>query len=464
MAAGSTGRIRLVPVKLEQSSTSVAELPAKTALAVHALQVVQEADERVKQAQEDLRAAAVRNTSGTLELRMQAHAMALEAQRAANTHLQECLVLDEASKEEPPHDADHFDALAPDIPDWKLQPRPDHFIPAPRRSCKTEPPASQAAVPHAGWVRRSYRKPRFNRFTSAEQNMCKKEPSTQGRDSPATHKSLEYGVIPAQHKTELPASWRGSVGEVLADRNRFSRGLHPTCKPELSAESMPGRKCKMEVSTAWRPAPGADKFSLKEVADMERPAKYRKLPYGRVEQERLTAQQVKILRRAQTCCDWDPSRYSPERVMSKWGHLLQFLLPEDLCFCHSQISWQFRSPPHCGQPLTKLLEDLLSEKVFPLDITPLVGVEDEGKIWVVCGNRRLYVLRKYSQKVRNANGEIFIPIYVHNKSSSDHLPASLFAKYVEASSTRTGGDWPSFHSNRSPWDCNKTDLNNSWST
>ena len=54
---------------------------------------------------------------------------------------------------------------------------------------------------------------------------------------------------------------------------------------------------------------------------------------------------------------------------------------KDLCFCHGQISRQFRSPPHCGQPLTTLLEDLLSEKVFPLDITPLVGVEDENKIW-----------------------------------------------------------------------------------
>ena len=327
MAASSAGRIRLVPVKLEPSSTAVAELPAKTALAVHALQVVQEADERVKQAQEALRAAAVRNTSGTLELRMQAHAMALEAQRAANTHLQECLVLDEASKEEPPPDtaSDHLDALVPDVPDWKLQPRPDHFIPAPRRSCKTESPASQPAVPDAGWVRRSYRKPRFKSFTSAEQNMCKKEPFTQGRDSPATHRSLAYGVIPAQRKTELPASWRGSVAD------RFSLGLHPTCKPELSAASMPGRKCKMEVSTTWRPVAGADKFSLEEVADMERPAKSRKSSYGRVEQERLTAQQVKILRRAQTCCDWDPSRYPPERVMSKWGHLLQFLLPEDTC-------------------------------------------------------------------------------------------------------------------------------------
>ena len=153
-----------------------------------------------------------------------------------------------------------------------------------------------------------------------------------------------------------------------------------------------------------------------------------------------------------------------------------------------------------------MLEDLLSEKVFPLDITPLVGVEDEGKIWdtwskdvfllnfgckvatsqtfktavhrntvftsriqtrackVVCGNRRLYVLREYSEKVRNANGEIFIPIYVHKKSSSDPLPASLFAKYVEASSTRTGGGWPSFYSNRSPWDCKKTDLTDSWRT
>ncbi|CAE7195370.1 hypothetical protein AK812_SmicGene1029 [Symbiodinium microadriaticum] len=451
MAAGSAARIRLVPVKLEPSITSAAELPPKTALAVHALQVVQEADERVKLSQEALREAAVRNTSGTLELRMQAHSMALEAQRAANTHLQECLVLDEASKEEPSEDAsDHcLDALV-DVPDWKLQPCPDHFIPAPRKSCKAEVSASKP-VPHAGWVRRAHRKPRLKSFTSTQQHICKKEPFTQGSDSPATRRSLADGVIPAQRKTELPSSWRGSAGGRLADR--FPLGLRPTCKPELP-----------EVSTTWRPATGDDKFSHEEVEDMERPTKYRKSSYGRLEQERLTAQQVKILRRAQTCCDWDPSRYSPEGVMSKWGHLLQFLLPEDLCFCHSQISWQFRSPPHCGQPLSRLLEDLLSEKVFPLDITPLVGVEDEGKIWVVCGNRRLYVLRQYSQKVRHANGEVFIPIYVHKKSSSDPLPASLFAKYVEASSTRTGGGWPSFFSNRGPWDCKKTDHNASWRT
>ncbi|CAE6937276.1 unnamed protein product [Symbiodinium natans] len=392
-----------LPLKLEAGAASE---PAQTALAVHALQVLQEADERVEHAQQELRAAA--NDSfrspkdaalkGKMELRIQAHAIALEAQRKANIHLQECLALEKVTEDrgaarqcrpvvkEEPAAEDSEDSL--DIPDWKLKPRPDHYVPAPRRGCKAEPPAFQETASAGGKRYLSKEKP-------APTRRCKLEP---------------------------PASWR---------RAPVSRPARGSLKPYHRLRPAPQKRCKIELQASWRKAPAEGKRPREE-----HPAK------------ECTARQLKILRKTQTCCDWDPARYCPERVMGKWGHRLQYLPPDDLFFCHAQISRHFRSSPHRGQPLDKLLEDLISEKVCPLDITPLVGVEDEAKIWVVCGNRRLFVLRKFSQQVRDEGGEILIPIYVHKKSSAKPLPDSLFAKYVEASSTKKDGDWPSFFPKR----------------
>ena len=335
MAVGAATRIRLEPVKQELSG---AALPAKTELAVNALQVVQEANERVEHAQQALRAAALRHPKGTFQLRMQAHAMALEAQRAANTHLQECLALEEAEedavrgshcvptvKQEPQWESDSDDSLGslvPDVPDWKLKPSPDHFIPAPRTSCKAEPLVPCRPAPDAVSVRR---KPCKNEFT-LQREASKTERLASCRNTPPARRALENcPTLPLRRTCKIEPSTSPRARSTISGRlSYFSLPVvRPSCKSEPS--TMLGRQCKVEPSAAWSTASAAAMVPAEEDEDVARPSKYRRFHCG----NGCGPRQLEILRKTQTSCDWDPARYPTERVMSKWGHLLQFLPPED---------------------------------------------------------------------------------------------------------------------------------------
>mmetsp|Transcript_32214 Transcript_32214/g.74317 ORF Transcript_32214/g.74317 Transcript_32214/m.74317 type:complete len:631 (-) Transcript_32214:6-1898(-) len=162
------------------------------------------------------------------------------------------------------------------------------------------------------------------------------------------------------------------------------------------------------------------------------------------EPAKCTAKQMKLLRAAQWGSDWDPA--SCPNVSERWGHLLRFLPPSDLLFAHAHISRTFRKFPRKNQPLEMMLADLVSGKLDAANMTPLVGVEEKSKIWIVSGNRRLWVFKKYEDlREVGDRGKLLVPVYVH---SSTNLPQSLFAKWVEASSSTTDGGLPSFFPQR----------------
>ncbi|CAE7462466.1 unnamed protein product [Symbiodinium natans] len=164
---------------------------------------------------------------------------------------------------------------------------------------------------------------------------------------------------------------------------------------------------------------------------------------------RCTARQVYLLREAQRHGeDWDPSRCS--NVIEKYGHLMQYISPDDLVFTHLNISPYFRNGPHKGQPLETLLHDLSSCVLDPMDLTALVGVLHSNELRVVCGNRRLSVLKRYLHMLRQDGNEeralnVKVPVYVH---MWEDLPRGLQAKYIEASST-VDGKQPEFFPQRS---------------
>ncbi|CAL1129591.1 unnamed protein product [Cladocopium goreaui] len=90
---------------------------------------------------------------------------------------------------------------------------------------------------------------------------------------------------------------------------------------------------------------------------------------------------------------FDPSRSPSE----KWSHLVQWFDITDmrLRFAHSSVSRTFRQPPHNGYKLTELVDSFLHGDERPENMPPLVAVDWEGKLWVVCGNRRLWTLREF---------------------------------------------------------------------
>ncbi|CAE8606885.1 unnamed protein product [Polarella glacialis] len=158
----------------------------------------------------------------------------------------------------------------------------------------------------------------------------------------------------------------------------------------------------------------------------------------------LVARQVHILRRAsQKGRPWDPAaRHGGECALAHYQHLLRFVPVLQLHFAHDEISPTYRNGPHAGQSVQKLEEDFVAGRARPESITPLVGVLDRCKIWIISGNRRLYSLRKYAERTRMMQGAaaaaaVRAPVLVHLHESGQ-LPQGLFAKYIEAMSTDCG--------------------------
>ncbi|CAJ1375887.1 unnamed protein product [Effrenium voratum] len=159
---------------------------------------------------------------------------------------------------------------------------------------------------------------------------------------------------------------------------------------------------------------------------------------GRSESYVRKPRQVFILRRAQQDVkEWDPgAAYADvDQVLESWVHLLELRDARTLLWAHERISSCFRHGEHQGRPVASLVADLRNG-LDSMDIMPLVGVEDERGTWVISGNRRLHALRTWALE---CEGEVLVRILVH-KHGKD-IPQSLFAKYVEASTSRTGG-WP----------------------
>jgi len=161
----------------------------------------------------------------------------------------------------------------------------------------------------------------------------------------------------------------------------------------------------------------------------------------RASPERCCARQIYLLREAQRSAnDWDPSYHNADKVHKKWGHLLRLESPDRLIFTHHQVSQTFRNGPHKGQRLTCLLSDLESGILEAQELTALVGVQQDGKLHVMCGNRRLTVLKQYMRKLREVGDEntadnLRVHVYVHK---FEDMPKGIQAKFIEASSTVDG--------------------------
>ena len=145
---------------------------------------------------------------------------------------------------------------------------------------------------------------------------------------------------------------------------------------------------------------------------------------------RLSQEQVRFAVFCQAGADWDPSRR--EWDQEKWASKLRRCDVQSLLAGHSSISMRFRSGPHAGQPVTKLIQELQSGKVASDEITALVGLEDTaGQIWVLCGNRRLYAYKKYAEHARK---QVVAYVVVFKATESQTFPGSLTAKIYEAMS------------------------------
>eukprot|EP00933_Yihiella_yeosuensis_P050957 TRINITY_DN48769_c0_g1_i1.p1 TRINITY_DN48769_c0_g1~~TRINITY_DN48769_c0_g1_i1.p1 ORF type:complete len:671 (-),score=137.21 TRINITY_DN48769_c0_g1_i1:129-2042(-) len=104
---------------------------------------------------------------------------------------------------------------------------------------------------------------------------------------------------------------------------------------------------------------------------------------------------------------------------------------KELKFCHKDIGPKFTHGHHKNRPVVTLLQDLHAGKVVADQLPPLVVMRSKKGLQVVCGNRRLYCLKRYSHE---ASKSVNVWCVVHDLKSKN-TPRELLFKYVLATTT-----------------------------
>ncbi|CAK9061632.1 unnamed protein product [Durusdinium trenchii] len=121
----------------------------------------------------------------------------------------------------------------------------------------------------------------------------------------------------------------------------------------------------------------------------------------------------------------DPSAYR------KQAQNMCLIEVSQLKFCHKDIGPRFTHGKHRGQPVLKLLEDLHARRIDAQELAPLVVMRNKGGLQVVCGNRRLYCLKRYALE---ASRTVDAWCVVYDLKAKD-TPRPLVFKYILATTT-----------------------------
>ena len=144
---------------------------------------------------------------------------------------------------------------------------------------------------------------------------------------------------------------------------------------------------------------------------------------------------------------FDPARCGGGNNL-KWKHLVRWcdINDERLRFTHDSVSRKFMHGYHKGQELLNLVDDYMEGKQRCQDLTPMVAVEWKHLWWIVCGNRRLWVLKEFVRRQGFhgdwAGGVPRVQVIVH-ADPFDHLDRgnqlALWFKALEAMGSRNEG-------------------------
>ncbi|CAK9010941.1 unnamed protein product [Durusdinium trenchii] len=136
----------------------------------------------------------------------------------------------------------------------------------------------------------------------------------------------------------------------------------------------------------------------------------------------------------QGCKDFDPS-YQP-RAMQKWGHLLRLVDVMNLRHTHHQVSARFRHGPHKGQKVVELCRKFENGEVKSEDLPPLVCLQWNLALWVICGNRRLKALQDYAKQ---KPGGVPTKVWCIVHRNAREAPGELIARFLLAWDTTNHG-------------------------
>lgn len=137
---------------------------------------------------------------------------------------------------------------------------------------------------------------------------------------------------------------------------------------------------------------------------------------------------------------YDPAE-TGSSVLHKFKDNVRVVDVKDIRHSHDAVNMHFAHGAHKGQSVQTLVEDLISGKLAPRDITPLVLLElKEGEYWAIFGNRRLKALKEFRERKRRP-GPVLMDCLVWDKASA---PASLACKLIASTTTKNSGDHATF--------------------
>jgi len=159
------------------------------------------------------------------------------------------------------------------------------------------------------------------------------------------------------------------------------------------------------------------------------------------EQDVLGPVQAKMLRAfvaAADCRRLDPAVM--KNAEEAWMHLIRRCDVSELRHTHNTVAETFLNGSFRGTRVSELTVKLRQGLTKLADIPPLVAVDFWGKLFVVCGNRRLRALRDYASETSSPTE---VQVIVHRLPLDSIEDASLrcafLAKAVLAATTMNGG-------------------------
>eukprot|EP00397_Hematodinium_sp_SG-2012_P035443 GEMP01038130.1.p2 GENE.GEMP01038130.1~~GEMP01038130.1.p2 ORF type:complete len:296 (+),score=63.20 GEMP01038130.1:589-1476(+) len=202
------------------------------------------------------------------------------------------------------------------------------------------------------------------------------------------------------------------------------------------------------------PANNAKNASLHPSKTIPKKARSKKFAGGfqhSAEQESIIVQNVKMLAT-------NAKKYDPVFNPKAWDDAMKQSTPgiaaalavKSIGVSHDSVGGCFQNGKHAGVSLQKTLEKLKNGTTDTLSFTPIVVMNDRGKRWVIFGNRRLTIAKKYQEwllregkddaRIRSENGLGDVRIRAVEYFIKDNPPSEILSKYVLAKTTTGFGD------------------------
>lgn len=252
---------------------------------------------------------------------------------------------------------------------------------------------------------------------------------------------MSKAVMPPSPSVAVKAMPRKTMGDgsrAQGDETAFAKQASSLSGPAVSEGSEPQQGNLSDLPRLLEET-GKEDDRNSEDEDEEAAAKAAKLPRQMpavrslmgLDDSRLSEYQMELVKDLASGSKFhDPAR--DPQAYRKQARNMCLVEVSRLKFCHKDIGPRFSHGSHQGVPVLKLLQDLHAGRADPKELPPLVVMRNRGDLQVVCGNRRLYCLKRFAMEASKA---VDVWCVVYDLKAKD-TPRPLLFKYILATTTQ----------------------------